>query len=363
MKVINTGKSYSITDDSLKTYDKLPAGVYTVRFSKMRGFYLDKHAPMEVNEEKIYGVHEAKVKKVLNTFDHITRSLGVILSGNKGIGKSMFARLLSIEAVKKGMPLIIVEGYAPGIASFLEEIEQEVVILFDEFDKTFGGKSDDDPQATMLSLFDGITSSKKLFVITCNSVSRLNDYLVNRPGRFHYHLRFEYPTAEEVKEYLMDKLKPAYRNQINAVVNFSRKIDLNYDCLRAIAFELNMGIPFEEAIRDLNILNITYERYDVTMHFENGASITETGRTLELFGSAMNLVPLYGEHGNIIDVRFKGSDAVYDPFERGMVIRPEKLTLTYDEDFDKELVEEAKALIPSRLVLVKQVAKGIHYDI
>ena len=39
----------------------------------------------------------------------------------------------------------------------------------------------------MLSLFDGLDNGKKLFVITCNEVERLNAYLLNRPGRFHYH--------------------------------------------------------------------------------------------------------------------------------------------------------------------------------
>ena len=36
------------------------------------------------------------------------------------------------------MPLIIIDTYIQGIASYIESIEQEVMVLFDEFDKTFG---------------------------------------------------------------------------------------------------------------------------------------------------------------------------------------------------------------------------------
>ena len=83
--------------------------------------------------------------------------------------------------------------------------------------------------------------------------------MINRPGRFHFHFRFEYPTADEVRNYLTDKIDKKYFSEINKVVSFSRKIKLNYDCLSAIALELNEGEKFEETIKDLNIIN-TYDR-------------------------------------------------------------------------------------------------------
>lgn len=365
MKVIHTGRNFSICDDSLKTYDTLPVGVYTIRFSQFKGFYLEQHAPMEVKESKIYGVHQEKVDKVLSSFDAFNRSLGVILSGDKGIGKSMFARLLSIDANKKGLPLILVEEYIPGIASFIEEIEQEVVVLFDEFDKTFanGGGGDKDPQATLLGLFDGISQGKKLFVITCNELRMLNDYLINRPGRFHYHFRFEYPSAEEIKEYLLDKLDDKYYGQIDPVVAFSRKVDLNYDCLRAIAFELNLGTPFEEAIKDLNILNVNSERYDLYLHFENGEVHENKGRAINFFGAEEKCgCYLYDQNGNdIIGVEFRSTDATYDSTKMAMVVPKNRLKLKYDENYSDEAVAKAKALVPEMLIISRQKSKNLHY--
>ena len=135
MKAISTGNVYRIYDDTLKTYDKLPAQPYVVRFAMHTGFYLERYSDIEITEDKIYGVHPEKVLKVLDSFSRYNRSLGVILSGDKGIGKSLFAKLLAIEAMKKGLPLIIVDRHIGGIASYLESIEQEVMVLFDEFDK------------------------------------------------------------------------------------------------------------------------------------------------------------------------------------------------------------------------------------
>ena len=42
MKVISSGNTYEIFDDTLRVYEKLPAQNYIVRFSKFKGFYLDK---------------------------------------------------------------------------------------------------------------------------------------------------------------------------------------------------------------------------------------------------------------------------------------------------------------------------------
>ena len=46
-----------------------------------------------------------------------------------------------------------------------------------------------------------------MYIVTCNELRGLNDYILNRPGRFHYHFRFEYPTATEIREYMEDKLE------------------------------------------------------------------------------------------------------------------------------------------------------------
>lgn len=238
----------------MQLYEKLPAQIYQIEFNPMQGYSLSKYSDIEI-KEKIYGIHQEKVDKVLKNYENFPRSLGVILSGDKGIGKSLFAKMLCQEAVEKGYPVLICHRYSGGIAQFLDSLDQELVVLFDEFDKTFK-KSDDgcDAQSEMLTLFDGISQNKKLFCITCNSLYGLNDYLVNRPGRFHYHFRFDYPNKAAIEAYMKDHLPEDKWDQIQKIVAFSQKVETNYDCLRAIAYELRHCKTFEEAIADLNIL-------------------------------------------------------------------------------------------------------------
>ena len=182
MKIVNTGNTYTIYEDDLKTYDKLPVKTYNVCFSKMVGFFLESRDNVEVTE-KIYGSHNKKVEKIFNAFSKFERNLGVILSGDKGIGKSICAKLMAQKAIKNKLPVIVVDSYIPGIANYISSIKQECVVLFDEFDKTFkngvdsderGGISSPDYQTELLTLFDGLDQGKKLFVITCTEIYRLN---------------------------------------------------------------------------------------------------------------------------------------------------------------------------------------------
>lgn len=368
MKTIQIGNKFEIYGDELLTRDLLPPQTYVVRFAKMSGFYLELHAPLKVNE-KVYGVHHQKVDKVLSTFDKFDRSLGVILSGKKGIGKSIFARMLGIKAVERGLPVIIVEQYTPGIAAYIESIEQEVMVLFDEFDKTFGNiksvENESNPQTSLLSLFDGVASGKKLFVVTCNELYQLSDYLVNRPGRFHYHFRFEYPNDAEIREYLTDKLEAKYWPEIDAVVNFSHRVDLNYDCLRSIAFELSTGSTFSEAIRDMNIVNINRVYYDIALSFDNRTVLIAERFEMDMFGQDTPIeVWLKNPRGHYLAaVSFIPSRCVFDPARNCIMLSGEELDISeYDDDYEEEIAELKKAK-PLYLSITRTRSKNIHYAI
>ena len=253
MKIINSGIKFEIYPNNIKTYDQLPVGSYFVRYNDDDGFYLTSAPTFKAVGEKVYGSREDKVSKVMASYTEMSRSLGVILSGDKGIGKSLFSRMLSIRAFELEMPTIIIDTAYRGIEKFVATIEQECLILFDEFEKVFDG-SRGARQEDLLGLFDGVSQQKHLFVVTANEVHKLSEFLLNRPGRFHYHLRFSYPTEEEILEYMSDNVSKEYHSEIAPVIKFSSFIDLNYDCLRAISYELDSGLSFSEAIQDLNII-------------------------------------------------------------------------------------------------------------
>lgn len=294
MHIVESGKRYRIFNNAITTYDQLPPKTYRVDYDpETRIFSLLEAHDFEIPETKIYGQHLDKVKKVLNSMDKMNRNLGVILSGDKGIGKSLFSKCLGLKARKKGIPVILVNEYHEGIANFLEEIEQTVMILFDEYDKTFDEKKHN-CQAEMLSLFDGVSAGKKLFVITCNEIQSLSQYLINRPGRFHYHFRFLYPTADEIRDYMEDKLDKQYYDEIENVIAFNVRMNLNYDCLRSIAFELNNGLKFQQAINDLNIIRISqYKNIKIIVEFENQATLSGKIKEWQLYDNTITDMSIY----------------------------------------------------------------------
>ena len=281
MNIVSSGGRYQIYGDELRTYDKLPAGSYEVEFNPMSGFSLSSRTDLEVKEEKIYGDRYKKVEKALRSFEATDRNFGIILSGKKGIGKSLFAKMIATESTKRGYPVIVVSRAISGIAGFISSIEQEAVVIFDEFDKTFSnGRSDDDDdegssiQDELLPLFDGIDSGKKMFVITCNELYKISTYFKNRPGRFHYHFNLGNPSVDEIREYLTDKLKPEFYSQIDGVIRLSAISDVNYDILRALVFELNQGYSLEECLEDMNITREDDIRLKASVTLSDGSNYT-----------------------------------------------------------------------------------------
>lgn len=305
--IISTGNTYRIYDSAVQTHAELPVGTYKVRFNPMSGYTLEKVGDLDKGAEKVYGNHDERLRRVFATYGRFDRSLGVLMSGDKGMGKSLLVRMISAEAIDRGLPVVVVDAAAPGIADFLDSLG-EVVVVFDEFEKVFpAGHDEDNAQSQFLSLFDGVSTQRRLYILTVNEIHHLSTYLINRPGRFHYHLRFDYPDTDRTREYLHDQAPNAIGAEIEKAVVFSRKVNLNYDHLRAIAFELNNGEKFASMIGELNIKRVSAPYYRVDVQFSCGTTLTTT-QSLELFApddgdSSMEAVGIYSRNGGV-ELRF-----------------------------------------------------------
>ena len=364
MNIIKAGSRYQIYGEDLNTYDKLPVRSYDVDFHKMQGFFLVARPDLVVKEEKVYGNHKQKVQKVMKSFRQTDRNFGVILSGQKGIGKAE-------EGIANGLPVITVTDYIPGIASFLSSIEQEVIVIFDEFEKTFSKVDDQpDPQEEMLSLFDGLDGGKKLFVITCNEIRRLNEFMVDRPGRFHYHFRMGAPTDSEIREYMEDKLQKEYWGEISRIINFSRTTEVTYDYLRAIAFDLNQGYSLEDSLSDLNISGTTNNYYDITAYMADGSVYTNMNYRLNLCDRgtewiwlrSMNRTSQHEDHN--IQVGFSPSHI--ELVDGELIVPVNKIQLSRDDsdDWNKEddEVKDLEQKFKSRQIIKLTIEKCINYN-
>lgn len=271
MNIVNAGSRFQVYGEDVKTFKTLPVKSYNIEFNKFVGFYLTERSDLSTNGEKIYGNSAEKVEKVLTSYKLMAyRNFGVLLSGQKGIGKSLFVRILAERAISEGLPVIVVTIAIPGIADFISSIEQDCVVVFDEFEKTFKEQDNWNPQDDMLSLFDGIDGGHKLFIVTCNDLDNLSKYMINRPGRFHYHLTMTTPSQEEVEQYMRDKVDPQYETAIQDVVKLAGAVGMPYDYLRAIAFELNQGYSLKETMHDLNITKTDALKFDIKAYRKDG---------------------------------------------------------------------------------------------
>lgn len=216
----------------------------------MHGNHYLQQAEDFVITGKIYGNINSRVNRIKNTFFDRSGNTGVILQGERGSGKTMLTKLLSLSLLEDDVPTIMINTAFTGenFNNFLQSIVQPCMILFDEFEKVY----DRDSQESLLTLFDGVHSAKKLFIVTSNDVYRINDFMRNRPGRFYY--SFEYTGLERdfIEEYCNDKLDD--KSEINSIVNYSSTFKaFNFDILKAIIEEMNRyKEPLKEVIKYIN---------------------------------------------------------------------------------------------------------------
>lgn len=334
---IQTGSRIRVYDSTVSTHKTLPLGTYRVHFDMKEGFSLLRLDDLAIGTDRVYGSRQNKVDKIFRSYTRGDRSLGVMLSGDKGQGKSLFLRMVAARALEQGMPVVMVTEDAEGVSDFIDTLD-ECLVIFDEFEKVFpaDGRSNSmrNRQNQFLSLFDGLSSVKRIYCVTVNDIADLSQYIVNRPGRFHYHMRFDYPTPEEVRQYLSDQAPQAPAAEVESAALFSRRINLNYDHLRAIAFELNdPNALFSEIVGDLNIKALEPSTYRIDAKFKDGSVLSEE--------SALNLFER-GNEARTLELRnatkslffsFKPEDLVFE--EDGSIYIPVQKMDILDE-FDEE---------------------------
>lgn len=276
MKIVNMGSTLRIFPDDLKVTDTIPVGTYDIEFNPMGGYSLERRKDF-VHDGKVYGDHMMLVDKILDRYSHSTDNFGTILGGRKGTGKSMMARIISERLREQGIPTIIVSENTPGLPKFLQSIEQPVFIFMDEFEKIFkdGSHDTEDEQSQFLSVFDGLNNNGHFYLITINDYKRINDYFLGRTGRFYYDIRFDTISLEEISQILSDNLHTT--DDVDRMASLMYRLNVNYDQLKTIVNELNLGESIDNILKYLNLglkHESRYRTFTVTVTLSHGLKHT-----------------------------------------------------------------------------------------
>lgn len=340
--IFDSGENVLIFNLKGEILEELKPSIYSVQFNQMSGFSLLREAEHIAVPERCYGSAQKNVDRVLHSFLSREEPMGTLLSGISGSGKTLFTKLISNECVKRGIPVVLVnDSYdIDELSAFLGKIQQRCVVIFDEFEKTYpiGSKDEDrESEAGILRLLDGVLSTPKLFLLTCNETERLSKFLLNRPGRVRYHFEYDRLEDDVVKQYLTER--GVAEEPSHEIFKLSKLIPkLSFDILRAIVDE-HLTFPEDDIEHLFDLLNIEFIELDfgktyvtdvkigglnfVELFDEINRTFNElnTFRVYEDTHREASLLQIYAQYHSNYSIQLNNYEFLYDVTETGFNCR------------------------------------------
>lgn len=247
---------------------KLPVGVYKINANPMTGELFLTHLQKEFEfPYKVYGVESEFVKRVGKTFKATTGNLGVLMNGVKGTGKTVTAEMICNEL---GLPVLIVPTAYENLPDFINRVQQDVTIFFDEYEKMYNNYD-----SSILTVMDGVLNNeyRKVFLLTTNN-SYINDNLLQRPGRIRYVKEFTDLTLEVIMEIVEDKL--IHKELKDKCVDFISKLEtITMDIVNSVIEEVNIHEQDPVLFKDIFNINIIDNRVNLFIMDPNTSSLTK----------------------------------------------------------------------------------------
>jgi hypothetical protein len=235
----------------------LPAGIYTLHYAPFSPMYLKLKQKRFEFPYKLYG-NDGFPERVIKKYRSTKSNLGVLLCGLKGTGKTVQAEQICNFSE---MPVILVHSdfnMGKDLITFLSQVDQEVVVMIDEYEKIFG-KSD-----SLLSIMDGALNARhrRLFILTANT-AHISEAMIDRPSRIHYLKRFGNLSVPVITEVVDDML--INKEYYSDVVEYLQTVDIvTIDIVKTVVSEVNLFNEPPQRFKTLLNVSITDRaRWDI----------------------------------------------------------------------------------------------------
>jgi len=249
---MKSGNTFRIaTKESMDLHEQLPAGNYVVKQDPHDYFYIEQIESFDV-PTKMYGDTVRNTERIIRSFWDREKSTGVMLVGEKGSGKTLLSKNICVELAKQNVPTIVINApwHGDKFNTLIQSIQQPCVVMFDEFEKVYNSEE----QEHLLTLLDGMYSTKKLFMLTSNDKWRVDSHMRNRPGRIFYMVNFTGLDEAFIREYCYDNLLSDTKT-VDTIVSIASVFGaFNFDMLKALIEEMmRYNETPQEAMRILNV--------------------------------------------------------------------------------------------------------------
>lgn len=257
--------------------ESIPTAIYDVVETKM-GYALKYVRDKFELPNVLYGSVHNRTLKLFRSYDNRSVNTGALFTGLKGAGKTLLMKNIANEGIDRGLPVLQVNSRYTDqeFISFIDSIG-ECIVIFDEFGKVYTRNHDEDTnsQDSLLTLFDGLFSSKRITLIAENHSYNISEFLLKRPSRILYHWEYSRLEEEVIDGYCSDNLiKPTFISDIKNI--YYQAKEFTFDSLQSIVAQCNLfnDMNFDELIDGLNISLPVSEDIELVSVHKNEEKLT-----------------------------------------------------------------------------------------
>lgn len=279
--LIKTGDIIRIVDFD-QTQTQLEPLVYLLMYNDTYGYHLVVKEDFKL-PNKLYGNFDF-INRWINAADNSTKNLGILLSGLKGSGKTIAAKKFCIDSKR---PVILINVAYSGVAfeSFLSSpLLTNAIVFIDEYEKYYNEGNDNID--SLLTLMDGVYSTKLVYLLTVNDETKVSDKLKNRLGRIKYYREYESCDYSIIDGMIEDSLiNKDHKESIDVAI---KKLGfMTPDILSELLKEMNTYN--EDALTSLSYLNIHSEDQLYTFTFKkNDVELVIRSMTFNVFDDMLD---------------------------------------------------------------------------